>query len=147
MKNSETHVVEVTERDIVDRQSKLDCVQLKTVKGTMKLHQIITKSPCDIAYRNISCCCDEANICDGHDVIHTHFDNVNELEEIKDLKQLEAKKVLADIVNKNINNQSTVWQRNHCLCYLHGEYCRAITACYSHRRQVGFNSAVQITAS
>lgn len=69
MKESETYIKEISETEIVTEQCKLDKVPLQTIKGTMKLHQLITELPCIITHRNVSCGCEGEDICIGHDIL------------------------------------------------------------------------------
>lgn len=68
MKDSDTDCRLVTEDQIIEEQIKLQKVSLKTIKGTMKLHQVITVSPGAVLYRDISCHCEEKTECPGHEL-------------------------------------------------------------------------------
>ncbi|CAC5359740.1 unnamed protein product [Mytilus coruscus] len=63
MSNSESVGYLVSDRDIQKEQKLLQAAQLKPIPGTMKLHQLIFQQDYEIAYRNISCTCQEPSDC------------------------------------------------------------------------------------
>ncbi|CAC5383346.1 unnamed protein product [Mytilus coruscus] len=62
MSNSESVGYLVSDRDIQKNKSYYKA-QLKSIPGTMKLHQLIFQKDYEIAYRNISCTCQEPSDC------------------------------------------------------------------------------------
>lgn len=63
---SETDAFEVNESDIILHQESLDRIDLKAVKGTMKLHQICSHRIGVILHRDISCTCKQTAECHDH---------------------------------------------------------------------------------
>ncbi|CAC5413007.1 unnamed protein product [Mytilus coruscus] len=63
MSNSESVGYLVSDRDIQKEQKLLQAAQLKPIPGTMKLHQLSFQKDYEIAYRNISCTCQEPSDC------------------------------------------------------------------------------------
>lgn len=57
MKNSSTQCFLIEESAINDMQCFLQEQQLKTVVGTMRLHQLLVQSENEILYRDVSCTC------------------------------------------------------------------------------------------
>ena len=43
------------------------------VNGTVKLHQLITKTHYEVIWRNLSCFCEKRNICSNYDPFHITF--------------------------------------------------------------------------
>ncbi|KAL5015984.1 hypothetical protein ScPMuIL_005573 [Solemya velum] len=55
----------VHDTDILEMEDKLKARTLKTVPGTLRLHQVTTTAPGQIKFRDVSCTCTE-HVCDGH---------------------------------------------------------------------------------
>ncbi|CAC5360184.1 unnamed protein product [Mytilus coruscus] len=69
---SRVYVYEIQEHDITSIESNILNKHLKTVPGTMKIHQVITNQPGEISHRLVSWTCKE-KICNDHELSHFTF--------------------------------------------------------------------------
>lgn len=73
--NSSVNVYLIKEKDILDIESKVRSSNLKTIPGTMKIHQLFTEKTGSVRYRSVSCECYE-KVCDGHDLQSFTFSSI-----------------------------------------------------------------------
>ena len=66
------HLYEVTKDEILLIRNSLSVTNLKSVPGTMKLHQIIFSNQNCIDYRNVSCVCHKGDECNENHVLKHH---------------------------------------------------------------------------
>ena len=69
--DSSVILYEVSQEEVDKKEKELPA--LKTVPGTSKLHQVITQTPGQLLYRDISCYCTKDNPHVGHDFKQFHF--------------------------------------------------------------------------
>lgn len=76
----------VEEAEIDSIQNNLEREPLKTVPGTMRLHQIVTDQPKHIRYRDVSCICEQGSNHANHDFQVYEFDTGNKIDSKKKRK-------------------------------------------------------------
>ncbi|KAL5013419.1 hypothetical protein ScPMuIL_007689 [Solemya velum] len=86
----------VHDTDILEMEDKLKARTLKTVPGTLRLHQVTTTAPGQIKFRDVSCTCTE-HVCDGHTLRDFSF---TEIQTVDTSQQQNASGIKVDESNE-----------------------------------------------